>query len=314
MRIVVLGSAAGGGYPQWNCGCDVCARAWRGDPTATPRTQSSIAVSADGQRWLLINASPDLRRQILATPALHPHVGTRRRMRRGSPISSVLLTNADVDHVGGLINLRESHRFSLQGSRRVLDALADNPIFGVLRPDLVPRTPLDFDEEHDPADALGVGLGLRVTIFPVPGKVALYMEDPDSGADLGTREGDTVGVRIRDARGGPPAYYIPGCARVDDAVSRRLQGAAVVLFDGTLYRDDELIAAGLGDKTGTRMGHISVDGPDGSLAALRDIDVKRRIYVHLNNSNPLLLSDSPERRHVEREGWEVAYDGMELEL
>jgi len=307
MRIVVLGAAAGGGFPQWNCNCANCRRARTGDPAAIPRTQSSVAVSADGERWLLLNASPDLRQQIARTPALHPREGLR-----DSPIKAVLPTNADVDHIGGLINLREGQPFALYGGERVLGAIAANPVFGVLNPEVVPRRPIRLGETFPVADAEGARLGLQAEVFPVPGKVALYLEDVTAGADFGTREGDTVGVRLIDEANGAEAFYLPNCAAVDAALAERILGARLVFFDGTLYRDDEMIRAGLGHKTGARMGHMNISGPEGSLAVFAELDVARKVYVHINNSNPILLADSPERREVEAAGWEVAHDGMEV--
>lgn len=307
MRIVVLGAAAGGGFPQWNCNCANCRRARTGDPAAIPRTQSSLAVSADGKRWLLLNASPDLRQQIARTPALHPREGLR-----DSPIKAVLPTNADVDHIGGLINLREGQPFALYGSERVLGAIAANPVFGVLNPEVVPRRPIRLGEVFPVADAEGARLGIQAEVFPVPGKVALYLEDVAAGADFGTREGDTVGVRLIDEANGAEAFYLPNCAAVDAALAERILGARLVFFDGTLYRDDEMIRAGLGHKTGTRMGHMNISGPEGSLAVFAELDVARKVYVHINNSNPILLADSLERREVEAAGWEVPHDGMEV--
>src|SRR5919106_3620473 len=164
MRIIVLGSAAGGGYPQWNSACAVGARAWRQDPAARWRSQCSLAISADDERWVLLNASPDLRQQILATPALHPKTAPRH-----SPIAAVVLTNGDIDHVAGLLTLRESHRFALFATAAILDVLAANPIFAALNPAYVARHRMVLDEP------LAVA-GLEITAFAVPGKVALYME------------------------------------------------------------------------------------------------------------------------------------------
>lgn len=309
MKILVLGSAAGGGYPQWNCNSALCRRARSGDPAAKPRTQSSIAVSADGLRWVLFNASPDLRQQFNEAPALHPSQGLRH-----TPLGAVVLTNADVDHIAGLLTLREREAFALYASERVLGALADNPVFNVLNPEFVERRGLDLAQETEMRDAGGSPLGLVVTPFAVPGKVALYLEDVAAGPDFGTREGDTIGLEIRESGGSGRFYYIPGCATLDGPLAERLQGAPLVLFDGTLYRDDEMVQAGLGSKTGARMGHMSISGPDGSIAAFDGLGVGRRIYIHINNSNPVLLEDSGERREVEAAGWEVAYDGQEIEL
>jgi pyrroloquinoline quinone biosynthesis protein B len=310
MLIKVLGSAAGGGFPQANCNCRNCADVRLGKPGLRARTQSSLAVSADGQAWALLNASPDLRQQIAATPELAPRPDAG---PRGSPIGAVVLTNGDVDHIAGLLSLREGFPFSLYASQRVLNALAANSIFNVLDPRLVGRMPLATAERTELANA-GVHLGLTVEAFTVPGKVALYLEDPAAGRDLGTREGDTIGLKVSDTSSGASFFYIPGCAAIDAALAQRLQGAQLVLFDGTLYSDEEMIGQGLSTKTGTRMGHISMSGPEGSIAVFHRLDVQRRIFVHMNNSNPVLREDSPERAVVERAGWEVAFDSMEIAL
>jgi pyrroloquinoline quinone biosynthesis protein B len=303
MIIRVLGSAAGGGFPQANCNCRNCADLRRGAPGLIARTQSSLAVSRDGERWVLLNASPDLRQQINATPKLAPRPD---RGPRSSPIAAVVLTNGDVDHVAGLLSLREGLPFGLYASARVLEALAANSIFNVLSRQAVPRVALPLDA------VIEVAGGLAVEAYPVPGKVALYLEQ--AGPDLGTREGDSVGLKVSDPQTGAAFHYIPGCAAVDTGLAARLAGAPLVLFDGTLYTDDEMIAQGLSDKTGRRMGHICVSGAQGSMAAFAALGVKRRIYVHINNSNPVLRDDSPERQDVERAGWEIGCDGMELHL
>lgn len=309
MLVRVLGSAAGGGFPQWNCNGPTSRAAWDGAPEAAPRTQSSIAVSADRRRWVILNASPDIRQQIAATAALQPTVDGG---LRNSPIRAVVLTNADVDHVAGLLSLRERQAFALYGSERVLAVLAGNRIFDVLDPRYVERVPMALGVPVSLQQA-GDDLGLEVEAFVVPGKVALYLEDASQGAGLGTRDGDTIGLEVRDKRTGRAFHYIPGCAAVDGPLARRLAGTALVLFDGTLFSDDELVRQGLSDKTGQRMGHISMSGPDGSMAAFAGLGVRRRIYVHMNTSNPTLIDGSPERRVVEAAGWEIAFDGMEIE-
>lgn len=305
MIVRVLGSAAGGGFPQANCNCRNCADVRAGKPGLRRRTQSSLAVSPDGVRWVLLNASPDLRQQIEATPELAPRGD---HGPRSSPIAAAVLTNGDVDHVAGLLSLRESFAFSLFASDRVLAVLATNPIFNVLDRSRVSRVPLPLGESAE------VVHGLRIEAFAVPGKVALYMEDETAGPSLGTQAGDTLGLKVSDPMGRRSFFYIPGCAAVDSSLAGRVTGAALVLFDGTLYTDNELIAQGLSAKTGKRMGHISMAGPDGSMAAFETLGVKRRIYVHMNNSNPVLREDGPERAAVERAGWEIAHDGMEIRL
>ena len=310
MRVLVLGSAAGGGFPQWNSNDEPSRRVRAGDPQLLPRTQSSLAVSSDGQRWVLLNASPDLRQQINERRQLQPGPSDP---GRSSPIAAVILTNADVDHVAGLLTLRESQPFALYGHPRVLDVLAENSIFNVLNPDFVRRRSLELDLAFPLHDAAGQPLGLDVTAFAVPGKAALWRED-NAQLDFGTRNGDTIGLAIHNPDTGNTLSYIPGCAAISKDVEQRLRGAAVVFFDGTLWRDDEMIVQGVGRKTGLRMGHMSCSGPDGSMAAFENLNVGRKVFIHINNTNPLLDSGSAERREAEQHGWEVAYDGMEITL
>ncbi|SDZ26288.1 pyrroloquinoline quinone biosynthesis protein B [Lysobacter sp. yr284] len=309
MRILVLGAAAGGGYPQWNCNTPGSRRAWHEQDGAKRRSQASIAVSADGERWLLVNASPDFRQQVLALPSLWP-----RRGLRHSPIEAVLLSSGEIDHIAGLLSMRERQRFDLWASARVHALLAQNPIFDALHPDYVTRKPLALDT---PTDMVGLDslLGLRVTAFSVPGKVPLFMES--RSPDLRGGNEETLGLEITDGR--ERFYYIPGCAALTQALRERLRGAALVFFDGTLWRDDEMQRAGVGSKTGARMGHMSIAGGNGAddagtLAAFAGLDVRRKLFIHLNTTNPVLDEASPERAHVRAQGWEVAEDGMELTI
>jgi pyrroloquinoline quinone biosynthesis protein B len=307
LHAVVLGAAAGGGFPQWNSNAPACRAARAGESRARPRTQASVAVSINERDWFVLNASPDLRLQIEATPALHPRHGLR-----SSPVSGVVVTGGDVDAIAGLLHLRERHRFSLFGPQRVLDVIAANPIFGVLSPDHVGQVELPLDEMVELRGTENAA-GLAARAFAVPGKVPLYLEA--GGKDPGLSEaGDAVGLELIEAATGSSFFFIPGCAVVTEALRRRLAGAALVFFDGTLWRDDEMIRAGVGDKTGRRMGHISMSGEGGAIAAFHDLGVGRRIFIHINNSNPVLLEDSPERGEAERAGWEIAYDGMEVRL
>lgn len=309
MHIRVLGAAAGGGLPQWNANGPYNERARAGDRTCPAQTQSSIAVSADGEQWVLFNASPDIRQQLNQTPALWPQAGQRRH----TPIRAVILTNADVDHIAGLLTLRERQGYSLYGSSRVLDVLAGNSVFNVLNPDFVARRPTTLNVPFEPVDEAGKGIGLLVRLFPVPGKVALFLED-ESSENFGTTEGDTVGVEIMDPATNKTAYYIPGCAAMPQELANRLNGAPLVMFDGTLFSDDEMVKGKESPKTGARMGHMSISGPDGTMAAFELIDVQRKVLIHINNTNPVLAHDSDERAIVERAGWEVAFDGMEIAL
>jgi len=311
MQIRVLGSAAGGGYPQWNCNHPNSRRARAGDAAAPARTQSSIAVSCDGVHWLLCNASPDLRQQINDNPVLQPAADGP---LRASPIQAVVLTNADVDHVTGLLTLRESQAFNLYATGRVLDVLAANSIFNVLNPAFVQRRPITLDQPFEPLRADGVALGCAVTAFAVPGKVALWLEDVHRGVDVGAVTEDTVALEIRDGASGRRFYYIPGCARMTPELAARIRGAALVFFDGTLWVDDEMIRDGVGVKTGSRMGHLSVSGPAGTMAAFEGLEVARKIFIHINTTNPILIAGTAERRAVEKAGWEVAFDGMHIAL
>lgn len=297
---MILGAAAGGGFPQWNSNASGCRRARAGDPAAVPRTQTGLAVSADDKRWFLLNASPDLREQIGRTPALHPREGLR-----STPIGGVVLTGGDVDVVAGLLNLRERGSFDLHATARIHAILDANPIFEVLDRDRVARRTARLGEPFKLDDHLSVEL------FAVPGKVPLYLEEGHGPPPLVADE-TTVAALVSD--GARRMFFIPGCAEMTDDLAARLHGADLVLFDGTLWRDDEMVAAGLGPKTGRRMGHMSLSGADGTIEAFRGITVERKVIVHMNNSNPVLLADSPERRDAEAAGWIVGVDGMVFDL
>ena len=310
MLIRVLGAAAGGGFPQWNCNGRMSASIRAQKPGFAARTQSSLAISAGGRRWVLLNASPDLREQIAAAPALWPAADGP---LRNSPIKSVVVTNADVDHIIGLINLREAQPFSIYGSSRVLATIEANSVFNVCNKAIVPRRALPLDETIA-LEGAGEDLGLNIEAFAVPGKVALFLEDTKAGGNFGSRDGDTIGLKVTATATGKSFYYVPGCAEVDAPLAARLKGADLLFFDGTLYTDDEMITQGLLNKTGARMGHISISGPAGSIAAFKDLAVKRKIYVHINNSNPVLDDTSPERKAANAAGWDVGYDGMEVRL
>jgi pyrroloquinoline quinone biosynthesis protein B len=298
--IRILGSAAGGGFPQWNCCCPVCQLAWVGDPRVKRRTQSSLAIRGTSRAWVLVNASPDIRQQILDNPPLHPQRGPRH-----SDIAAVVLTNADVDHIAGLLGLRERWPLQIYATRHVLDALSQNPVFQVLAKDLVERVEVQLDRPFCPVP------GVELALFPVAGKVPLWGEG--EMVETHIEDGRTVGVSIMfdaDRR----AFYIPGCAALTKNLAVRLDGGALVLFDGTLFSDGEMIQLGLGEKTGRRMGHMPVSGSGGTLEAFATLNVKRKVFVHINNSNPMLVSGSPERNQVEAAGWAVGEDGMEFVL
>jgi pyrroloquinoline quinone biosynthesis protein B len=307
IHVVVLGAAAGGGFPQWNSNTAACRRARTGDPGARACSQASVAVSADSHGWYLLNASPDLRQQILATPCLHPRDGLR-----STPIRGVLLTGGEVDTVTGLLTLRERQALRLVAADAVHDLLDANPVFEALSRQVVPRERVPLRQWFPLLDAAGLPTGLSAMLFPVPGKVPLYMELGSGMAATPEDDGGTVGVAFE--AGGRRMFYIPGCAAMTPELAQMLRGAELVFFDGTLWQDDEMIRAGLGPKTGQRMGHMSVSGAGGTMAAFAGLDVQRKILIHMNNSNPVLLHGSPERAEAEAAGWQVAFDGMEVRL
>lgn len=308
LRVVVLGAAAGGGVPQWNCGCPVCLAARTKHPELQ-RTQASIAISADGDHWFLINASPDLRQQLIATPQLHPAPGKLRH----SPISGVILTNGEIDAVAGLLSMREGWPFTIYAHSRVLAILKSNSIFNVLNEKNVRRQPIEVEQTFEPALPDGSPSGIEILPFAVAGKSAWYLEGKvhPAGED---GAGDTLGLRIRDKATGKFFYFLAACAGVTDDLKSRLAGAPLVFFDGTVWRDDELIRAGLGTKTGQSMGHIAMSGDKGAITALAGLDIGQKMFLHVNNSNPALLRNSPEREAAERAGWQIPADGMEIML
>ena len=294
MRFLVLGASAGGGLPQWNCGCRNCNDARAG--VIPPSGQSSLAVGL-GEAWAVINASPDLRQQFLDRPALHP------RALRDTPVASVLLTNGDIDHIAGLLTLRERTPFRLFATQGILEVLAANPVFDALASDVVARKAIRLETPFELLE------GVEAELFAVPGKVPLFLEGAEVETEMMGEQ--TVGVRLTGT--GKTAYYIPGCARVTDDLRARLADADLLFFDGTLWDDDEMTRTGTGQKTGRRMGHISMSGPDGAMAALDALDA-RKVFIHINNTNPVLQPDGPEAAEVAANSWAVAFDGMETSL
>lgn len=263
------------------------------------RTQASLAVSTDSRSWCLFNCSPDIREQIGFVEALRP-----RDSLRGSPVSDVVLTNGDIDHIGGLLSLREGHRFTIHATGDTLDILKLNPVFDVLAANKVARRPLAIGVKQP------ISNGLTVECFMVPGKLPLYFEG--EAPDTKLKSGNTVGLEV--SSGGKSFYYIPGCAELDAEMRTRIRNASLVVFDGTFWSDDEMIASGTGQKTARRMGHIPVGGADGSLAAFRELGVKKLVYTHMNNTNPMLIEGSVQHRAVIAAGAECGFDGMEIDL
>jgi pyrroloquinoline quinone biosynthesis protein B len=293
VRLRLLGSAAGGGFPQWNCGCANCAGLRNGAVAARARSQTSAALSADGERWFLLHASPDVRAQIESLAPLAP------RAPRGSPIAGVLLANADLDACLGLLSLREGTPLVVVATRRVLADLRACSFARALERSTGPvewralelgeSAPLD-DEGH-----------VRVTALPVPGKPPFY-------AARAASPEDNVALVLKEARSATSVVWAPTVARRDAALERALRETDLALFDGTLFRDDELARQGLGPRTARQMAHWPVGESLPWLARL----ARRRVLVHVNNSNPILREDSPERRQVEQVGVEVGHDGMDL--
>lgn len=307
MRVRVLGSAAGGGFPQWNCGCPNCQGVRAGGASLEARTQESVAVSADSEHWFVLNASPEVRAQIESFSALHP------RGPRHSPIAGILLTNGDLDHCLGLLSLRESHRLCVYATPRVQHGFTENNVlYGTLQrfPGHTSWVPLDLGKESELSLAGGRPSGLTVEAIPLPGQAPLHLQ-----ARLGEpHPEDNVGLLIRDTARGATLAYFPGCARITPAVLEAAGRAQCLFFDGTFWSDDELIALGLGERRATDMAHVPIGSAAGSLAAFAASRVPARFFIHINNTNPILRESSEERRIVQRAGWQVARDGLDLAL
>ncbi|HWL85243.1 MAG TPA: pyrroloquinoline quinone biosynthesis protein PqqB [Polyangiaceae bacterium] len=308
MRLIVLGSAAGGGFPQWNCGCPNCAAVREKHVDFQPRTQDSIAVTAgveDGS-FVLLNASPDVLEQIKQTPALWP------RSARHSPIRAIVLTNGDMDHVLGLFSLRESYPLALYATEAVRRGLEENAFLRTLQRfegHLVWRN-LELGRDVDIRDAAGTPTGVRVRAFAAPGKLPVHL----MGHGAPSAE-DNVGLVLAGAAPGPSAAYLTACAHLDRPAD--LEGHAVLLFDGTFYREDELSRLGLSRAMAKDMAHLPIDGEQGSLARLAKLARPagaRIVYTHVNNTNPILSRASRERQTVLQAGFEIAFDGMEITL
>ncbi len=309
MELLVLGASAGGGFPQWNCRHPTSQAAREG--RAKPRTQSSIALTADGKRYILCNASPDLTTQIRANPCLQPDPSAA--TPRHSPIQAVVLTNADVDHTAGLLSLRESQPLVIYATNKVFTALDSNPIFRVLNPNVVQRKPLDLEEITEIRGPKSEYLGIKLRAFAVPAKVALWLEDA-SQTDFGTEDGDGVGLEILDDDETTLGFYLPGCRELPKELAQRLRNAPFLMFDGSLWQDWELVDAGISTKTGQRMGHMSVSGDEGSLAQFAPLNIKTKVFIHINTTNPMLIDDSDEAKIVRASGWQIAEDNQRFIL
>jgi pyrroloquinoline quinone biosynthesis protein B len=301
-----LGSAAGGGFPQWNCGCANCRGAREASIKVRPRTQESVAVSGDGTAWFLLNASPEIRQQIEGFPPLHP------RAPRHSPIQGIVLTNGDLDHCLGLLSLRESHPITVYATDGVRRGFAErNVLYRTLErfPGQVTWRTLKLGREEELKLEGGRSSGLLIEATAVPGKPPVHLEglqpaDPE----------DNVALRVREGATGRVLAYASAVGRITPAVREALDDADCVFFDGTFWSSDELIAGGVGTKRADEMAHVPVGGADGSLEGLGGLRAARKVYIHINNTNPLLREDAPESATTDAAGWEIAWDGMELEL
>jgi pyrroloquinoline quinone biosynthesis protein B len=306
VRIRVLGSSAGGGFPQWNCGCVNCRGVRDGTIRAHPRTQESVALSADGRAWFVVNASPEIRAQIESFPPLHP------REPRHSPIAAILLTNGDLDHCLGLFSLREGHPLVVYATERVRSGFVDgNVLFRTLQrfPGQVTWRVVKLGREEDLAGRDGAPTGLTVEALAVPGKPPLHLMDTSASDPE-----DNVAFVIREASTRRSLVYASAVARVSPAVADAVDAHACLFFDGTFWSADELPVQGLGTKRAEDMAHVPIGGDAGSLRALARIRTPRRVYIHVNNTNPVLREDSAERAMVDAAGWDVAHDGMEITL
>lgn len=297
MRIRVLGCCAGGGLPQWNCGGEYSTRARRGDPHVPPRSQPSIAVSADGERWSILNASPDIRDQFARFAGLHPKPGTR-----AVPLDTLVLTSAELDHALGALVLREALSYRIVTTAWVHDAiLRHNAAWRLLEPAwgaVALDRPFFLDrDEH-----------LEARLFPVPGKVPGYLRDLEKN-----HKETCAGLRVTDVRSGKRLVFVPGLKNLDEGTLAELQAAELRFVDGTFYTADELQAMRPGAPDAFAMGHLPITGPGGSLVPLAELG-GRSFYIHMNNTNPVLDTASKERAHVRACGVDVAEDGLELTL
>jgi pyrroloquinoline quinone biosynthesis protein B len=309
MRIRVLGSAAGGGFPQWNCNCRHCESLRAGTFAGKSRTQTQVAISNDDRTWFLLNTSPDLRTQVESTPALHPQ-----KAGRDSPIVGVLLTSGDIDQITGLLSLRELQPFRIYCTpsiRRILQE--DNSMFRMLNrvPVQVAWTEIGSAGSFPLLAAAGADSGISCTVFSLGSRYPAYVSQ-ERTASLKPEEA-LLGVILASSSGKRFAY-MPAVPVVDDSLLRRLEGADLLLFDGTFWSDDELIRVQGSGSTARQMGHVPVSGAEGSMRKLAGLRRPRKVFVHVNNTNPMLDESGPEYREVRAAGWEMAQDGWSFDL
>ncbi len=310
MQVKILGSAAGGGFPQWNCACSNCARLRAGNFHGSARTQAQLALREASKPWCLINASPDLRAQILADAEFAP-----RAAPRDSPIAAVMLTGADVDQVAGLLHLREFHSFRIYGTAFVEALLhEENSIFGALH-QTHPQAEWKLISAGKTADVQapdGSALGLKITALRIAANGPSYARQKFSAEGDETTEA-VLGIYV-EAPNGAKIFCAPALPRIEDSWVADWNSCNAILIDGTFWSDDELVRTRGGGKFARGMGHLPISGPGGTLERLAKITRPRKIYYHINNTNPILDEDSPEHRAVSEAGWEIAYDGMVVDL
>ena len=303
MHIHVLGSAAGGGFPQWNCNCRNCAGLRQGALKAQARTQSSITLSADGVNWVLFNASPDIRTQLASFAPLQPA-----RTIRDTGVRAVLLIDSQIDHTTGLLVLREGEPLQVYCTEMVHQDLTSGlPLLSVLEHYCgVKHHPIPVDETEF---AMPTVPGLRFTAVPLNSKAPPYSphrHDPHTG--------DNIGVWVEDLNNNTTLFYAPGLGEIESHLQPYLETADCLLIDGTFWREDEMIQAGVGHKLAGTMGHKPQSGAGGMIEVLRPLSRPRKVLIHINNTNPILIDDSPERAILTEAGIEVAFDGMDIHL
>ncbi|MEY4580987.1 MAG: hypothetical protein RL701_5690 [Pseudomonadota bacterium] len=306
MRVRILGSAAGGGFPQWNCGCANCQSVRSGTPGLRARSQESVAISSDGDNWFLLNASPEVRAQVESFASLHP------RERRHSPLAGIVLTNGDLDHCLGLLSLRESHPLRLLTTNAIERGFREhNVLFRTLQrfPGQMQFEPLSLGEPLQLRGADGEPCGLTIEAVPAPGKLPIHLE----GRVIPSPE-DNIGLLIREPARKRTLAYFPGASGQSPQLRAALDSADVALFDGTFWADDELREQGLSDKRAQDMAHWPIGGESGSARYLHGLALERKLLIHINNTNPILREDSLEAAQLASLGIEVAHDGMEFQL
>jgi len=305
MQIRILGSGAGGGFPQWNCNCRNCAGFRKGTLNAQARTQSSIAISEDGERWILFNASPDIRAQLASFPAMQPA-----RALRDTGISAIVLMDSQVDHTTGLLSLREGLPLDVWCTRQVHDDLSTGfPLFEMLRHWNGGLNWREIEASEQTFFTIPCAPSLELTTIPLLSNAPPYSPRRDN-----PHPGDNIGLFIRDAQTGRTVLYAPGLGQPDNRIKSWMKQADVLLVDGTVWHDDEMIRQEVGTKTGQQMGHLAQAGEGGMIELLDSMPASRKILIHINNTNPILDEDSPERAELAEHGIEVSRDGMDIDL